>query len=274
MQPGFDLADLAFDLVSDGVAHVFDRVDVLDLGLGVEVGRANRADGDVGVTAQVALLHVGLGDAQPAQQLAQANQVLGGLIGATQVRSGDHFHQRYAAAVEVDVAASVGVLGLAGVLFQMQLVDGDTADVRLAAAGGGHGQVQIAAVGQGLVELRNLVALGQVGVEVIFAVEERQFPHLGAHGGGQQHGLFHGCFVQHRQHPRQARADRADVGVRGIVPGVGLAGAEDLGGCVQLDVSLQPDNGFILNRFAHRFARGTVMFWLSRCSTFSPVSSR
>jgi len=166
---------------------------------------------------------------------------LGGLIGAAQVRAGDHLDQRHAAAVEVDQPAPVLVFGLAGVFFDVQLGDADAARVALR-----HGQVHVAAIADRHVILRDLVALGQVGVKVVFAVEERQRAQFGVHGMRQQGRLFHHGLVENRQHTGQTGADRADVGVGWVEPGVGFAGAEDFGGGVELDMSFQPDDNFIL----------------------------
>jgi len=57
---------------------------------------------------------------------------------------------------------------LAGVLFEMQALDADALRV--------VGERQLAALRQGAVELADLVALGQVGVEVVLARENRA-PH-------------------------------------------------------------------------------------------------
>ena len=54
-----------------------------------------------------------------------------------------------------------------------------------------------------------------------------------------------GALVEHGQHTGQAGADRADIGIGPVVPGIGLAGAEDLGGGVELNVSFQSNYGFV-----------------------------
>ena len=136
-RPGFDavasfsFADLAFDLFYYGFAHGVNGVNVLNLGLGVENSLALFADGDVGVASQVALFHISFGDADPAQKLAQAGEVLGGLVRGAQVGGGDHFDQRYTAAVEVNQTAVARSLGFACVFFDVHLPDAHTTDVSL-----------------------------------------------------------------------------------------------------------------------------------------------
>ena len=66
----------------------------------------------------------------------------------------------------------------------------------------------------------NLIALGQVGVEIILAVEVGDGLQLGAHGRREEGSLLHHSLVKHRQYSGQPRANRADVGVRAILPGI------------------------------------------------------
>ena len=103
----------------------------------------------------------------------------------------------------------------------------------------GDGHIHVAALADGLVELGDLVSLGQVRVEVILAVEIRNIADLGFHCLGKQHSLLHHCLVEDRQHTRQARAHRADIGVGGILPRIGFARAEDLARRVELNVCFQ-----------------------------------
>ena len=93
-----------------------------------------------------------------------------GLFRCADVGIADDFGERHAGPVEVDVAVEIAVGeavvdGLAGVLLEMQPGDADA----LRAAVEGH--VEPAVLGQGLVVLRDLVTLGQVGVEVVLARE-------------------------------------------------------------------------------------------------------
>ena len=102
-----------------------------------------------------------------AQRRAQQLQPLAGLLGRAQVGLGDDLRERRAAAVEVDDArvravdppARADVDQLRRVLLQVHAVDAHLA--------------QPAAPAQRLVVLGDLVALGQVGIEVVLAVEDR-----------------------------------------------------------------------------------------------------
>src|SRR3989344_6587568 len=98
----------------------------------------------------------------------------------------------------------------AGVLFQMDA--GDTYAQKLPA---GH---------ERLVVLRDLVALRQVGVEIVLAVELGYGRDLAAQSQSDLQNMRHRLLVYGRQSPRVAEANRADVRVwpcrLWIVPGV------------------------------------------------------
>ena len=113
------------------------------------------------------------------------------------------------------------------------------------------GHVDPAVLGQRLVELRNLVALGQVGIEIILAGEDGALAHLAVDGQRSQRGKLDGLRVQHRQSAGQAQAHRADIGVGSRAELIG-ATAEGLGRGEQLHVDLEADDWLV---FGHDFRR-------------------
>jgi hypothetical protein len=100
-------------------------------------------------------------------------------------------------------------------------------------------------LGDGLVELRDLVALGRVGVEVVLAREDAGLADLAVDGLGREHGELDAFAVEHRQRAGQAEADGADVGV-GLAAVLVDAAAEGLGLGEQLDVDFEADDGLVL----------------------------
>jgi hypothetical protein len=90
---------------------------------------------------------------------------LAGLLGRAQLGRGHHFDQRHARAVEVDVRCLSDVRGLAGVLLEVNALQLHP----LEPAADDH--VEVTVLAQWLVELRDLVALGQVRIEVVLARE-------------------------------------------------------------------------------------------------------
>jgi N-acetyl-alpha-D-glucosaminyl L-malate synthase BshA len=99
-------------------------------------------------------------------------------------------------------------------------------------------------LGQRLLVLRDLVALGQVGIKVILAREAGNRTHPAVQRQRRLDGQFDGRTIQHRQRPRQTQADRANVAVR-LRAEAGGAAAEDLGRGGQLDVYFQADHRLV-----------------------------
>ncbi len=111
---------------------------------------------------------------------------------------------------------------------------------------------QAPALAQRLVVLADLVALGQVGIEVVLAMEDRPWRKLGAHGEADHQAVVDRPLVGQRQRPGQAEADRAGEGVRRLAEGQ-RAAAEHLRRGGELDVNLQADDGLVLDLvLAHR----------------------
>ena len=60
----------------------------------------------------------------------------------------------------------------------------------------------------------NLIALRQIGIEIIFAGESRKFVYPRPQCQRRAHRQFHRLAIQHRQRARQSQAHRARVLVR------------------------------------------------------------
>jgi len=142
--------------------------------------------------------------------------------------------------------------GFTGIFFEVQLVNAHAAGDAI-----GHVQVKVAALADGFVELGDLVALGQIGVKVVLAIKVRNRVDLRMHRGCQQRALVDGFAVQNGQHTGHAGANRANIAIWGGFPRVGLAGAEDLGLGVELDVGFEPDDDFVIFHFATSWRRIT-----------------
>ena len=143
--------------------------------------------------------------------VSQPAQVFAGGLGAADVRLADDFHQRYAGAVQVYPAdGPVRVVNeLAGILFHVNAGDADAQGPAVDL------DVQVPVGGDGQLVLRDLVALGQVGVKVVFA-GEAAFRFDGAVGcQGHFDGVVHHLSVQHRQHAGHSQAHRTGVAVGG-----------------------------------------------------------
>ena len=93
-----------------------------------------------------------------------------------------------------------------GVLFQMDALDPDqTGDA------GAHFDQHFTLADDGVVKWRNLIALRQVGVEIVLAVKGRAQIDLRLQPQPGPDRLLDAVFVDHRQHPRHRRIDKGDV---------------------------------------------------------------
>ena len=141
----------------------------------------------------------------------------------------------------MDASAAAEVGRLAGVLFDVRSFDANSATVS---------QLDVAVFVGRLLVLGGLEVLGHVRVEVVLAGEHRGL-NPAVQGPPQGHGELDRLTVRHRKRPRQAEADRADVGVRFVAERVG-ASAEQLRLGGQLDVHFETDDDLpALGQFAH-----------------------
>ena len=227
----------------DGFFDKAERVDVLDLGTGAELGLADRAHRDVAVAAQRAFGHVAVADVEVAHQGVHGFDVGHCFLGGTDIRLGDDFQQRRAGTVEVDAAHAVEVFvqALAGVFLQVRAGD---ADALLGAVF--QGNVEEALADDGVVHLAGLVALGQVRVEVVLTGKDVLAGDFGVNRQAEFAGHAHGFGVEHRQGAGHAEVDQAGLGVGLGAEGDG-AGREDLRLGAELGVDFQADYGFPLH---------------------------
>src|SRR6185503_19000866 len=113
----------------------------------------------------------------------------------------------------VDAPRFTEVDQLRGVLLEMDAMDSDVAEPALAR--------------QRDVVLTDLVALRQVGIEVVLAVKDRARGRLAAQRQGNLERVADRLLVGHRQSPRMPQTDRAGVRIR-LVSERELAAAEHL----------------------------------------------
>ncbi len=246
---------LAADLVAHRALHRPQRVDVLRLRAGAQGRLGRRAQRQVDVAAQRALLHLHVADAQRAQQVAQRRDVrLGHLRGVPprpRDRLGDDLDERDAGAVVVDegVVGAVDATGgaaqvrrLAGVLLHVGALDLDPE--RQDALVGLDVDVEPAVEADRLVVLRRLEVLRHVRVEVVLPREAAPLGDLAVQRQPDPHRRLHRRAVERGQRARQPQAGRAGlrVGRRAELRG---AAAEHLRGGAELDVHLEAEDGVV-----------------------------
>ena len=160
--------NLPFNFVFQRRANEAKTIHIFHFCLGAELLRPLHPHADIGIAAQRALLHIAIAHRRVQQNLLDPRQIFVRFLGGANVRLTHNFHQRRAAPVQVDVGALARVVEsfvhtLAGVLFHVQSCDADT----LCSFRRWH--IDPAVLAERLVELGDLVAFRQVGIEIIFA---------------------------------------------------------------------------------------------------------
>jgi len=238
---GSEQCPLPLDLKGEGALNVPEGIHVLQFGLDAQSIAPGGPEGDVGVAAQAALLHIAGADIEVAHQLAQPLHEIGRLGRRAQVGFGHQLEQGHAAAVEIEQGfvradKSFGVDRPARVIFKVNAPDAD-GPLFLALAGDRHASPG----GEGQIELGDLITLGQVRIKIVLAGKERNRIDPAAGGQGEPGGRRKHLLVQHRQRTRQAHADRADLAV-GLRTELDAAAAKDFTPGLQLDMHLKSDD--------------------------------
>ena len=197
---------------------------------------------DVGVAAQAALLHVAVVHAERDQYLAQLPEGVGRILRRPQVRLGDDLDERRAAAIEVETGLLLRIRKslverLAGIFFHVHAGDADPF------CGAARGEFERAGGRQRQLVLGDLVALRQVGIEIVLAGENRLLVDRAVERQGRLGGKVDRPAVQDRQRPREPQAHRAHAGIRGMSE-TRAAAAENLRICEEPGVYFEPNDGF------------------------------
>ena len=147
------------------------------------------------------------------------------------VRLGDDLNERHTGAIQIDERFGRRVNQLSRVFFHVNPTQADAADM--------------SARRQRLFELRDLISLRQVGIEIVLARENRARMNLAPVGDGRAQRQLHRLAVQHRQRARISEANGAGVGVGRSSERQG-AGTEDFRGRQETGVHFQTDDRFPL----------------------------
>ena len=230
---------------------------------------AGLADRHVHVGAQVALFHVTVAGAQRDDDCAQLLHVSGGLGGRADIRLGDDLHQRHARAVEVHIGrVRIHVVDrLARVLFQVQALDAAGEGIILFAR---HFDIDLdlAFAHDGVGKLADLIALREVGIEIVLPVEPAVGVDLCLQAKTGADGLLHAEPVDHRQHARHRCVHQGDIAV-GVGTKGGRRAREQLGVGRHLRMDFEPHDDFPVASVAfdaeggalgHRFSRDFQWF--------------
>ena len=132
---------------------------------------------------------------------------------------------------------------LAGVLLEMQPLDADLDVLEFSFAVRADRDRHLSLADDRLLELRDLVALRQVGIEIVLPVENRLVIDLRLQAEAGADRLAHAFLVDDGQHAGHGRVDQADIGVGRRAEG-GRGAGEQLRLRRHLRVDLEADDDF------------------------------
>jgi hypothetical protein len=229
-------------LMLDRLHHEAHGVDVLRLGAGAEFF-ARLADGDVHVRAHGTLVHVAVACADIAQDRAQLREIGARFGGRAHVGPRDDLHQRDAGAVQVHIAARrvLVVHQLARVLLDMDALDADGFHIRFRVLVV-EADLDLPLAYDRVIELADLIALRQIGVEIVLAIKARPFVDLRVDRHAGADSLTYAFAVRHGQHAGHGGVDERNLRVRLRAESRRRAGEQlGVGGDLRMDLKADHD---------------------------------
>ena len=277
--------DLPSALKFDGPANCLKRVDILHLRPCSELTGAFRTHRQVDVGAHGTFLHLAVGDVHIDQHLSELFQIIYHLVGAPEIRFGNDFHQRNAAAVIIDQRARCIVNQLACVFLHVDFMKTDAllsrsdrlqtgsclysavyAVVFISAGVADHAvfvqilirsslvDLHIAVETDRMIKLGNLVIFRKVRVEIVFSVEDVRILQIAVKSETCLDGTVYDALVEHRQRTGHSHTDRTGMRVR-LTSEFRRAAAENLCFRGELYVDLQAHDDFIFHYSAPPFPK-------------------
>ncbi len=233
----FERFNLTRNLILQRMQGTMEGVHILDLGLGPQFRRIVARHADVDIAAHVALLQVAVAHVGIEQNLLQRHEIGHRLGRGMHIGIRDDLHQRHARAVEVHPTRLPKMHALADILLKMNPRQ-RYPPRRLTL----QRDVDPAPLAERLVELRDLVVLGHVGIEIALAVKLTVERNLTPQHQPRTYRQLDRAPVHDRHGARVAQADRTDMRV-GWCPEPRAAGTEHLRLRAQLHMRLEAYRG-------------------------------
>ena len=239
--------NLALHLVLDRLLQEAERIEILDFTARAEFFLTSGTNGHIGVAAEVAFLHIAVGDAEPDDERMKRLGVADGFRSRAQLGFGHDFKKRSAGSIKVDtrVTSYDAVYRLARIFLQVRARQVNGLDIGFTVLGF-DGERQLAAHNDGQLELTDLIALRQIGIKIVLAVEYRVTGDFCLDRKAELDRLLNGPFVEYRKCPRERKVDIARVAIGLITEMAGRAG-ENFRMGRELNMRLEANNDFPLH---------------------------
>ena len=234
---------MPFNLKLDGFLDSLERVQILNFDLDAESCASFRPDRNVRVAAKAPFLHVAITDAEVLQNLSEGSEVGTGFLWTSDIRFTDDLEQRHAGAIQVHQAG--------GAVRIMNVLTGVFLDVNAGQANSFLSSidldVDITTSAYGQFVLANLIALGQIGIKIVFTSKDARRCDRAVGSQACFDCKLNDLFVEHRQNSRKSGAYRAGVLIR-FATELGRTTAEDLRLCEQLGVNFESNDRFVFHK--------------------------
>src|SRR5262245_27414755 len=107
--------------------------------------------------------------------------------------------------------------------------------------------------GKRLVVLRDLISLGQVGIEIILARKDALSMDFAIEGKPNSYSQFNSFFIQNWQRARLTRADRTDITIRLRGDRIdNFTSTKHFGLGKQFSMDFESDDGFVFHSYSSR----------------------
>ena len=184
------------------------------------------------------LFHIGGSDVKLPDDGVDFFEVLFGFFRRGKIRLGNDLNQGDAGTVKVDernfFTTDGCMLQLAGIFFE---VDPENTDFFTRVEG------KVTIVTERLIILADLIALGQIGIKILFAVKVVIFIDFTVEGETNLDSIFDRLLIWNRQGAGKTETNRTGLTVRALAKMVGRTSAKHLGFGGQFDVDLETDDG-------------------------------
>jgi len=200
----------------------------------------------------LALLHIRIRNAYIPENRAQRAKIGSRFLGRSHIRLRHDFEKRDTGTVQIDariIAACDGhvVDRFTRVLFEMCARNPDASRPAFCLCLIARLDIEPAARNDRVFELRYLIALGQIRIEVILARKDRMGIHRRVNGEPQTNRQLDHAFIQHGQYTGQREIDRMHRMIRGRAIGHGRR-TEELRSSLEMRMHLEPDHHLIAIR--------------------------
>ena len=158
----FEQLGLAFDFVGYYPLDATEGVEIFNFGLGTELVTTFWGNTNINIKAHVAIIKIAKSDASISHHSPKFLSVIARVLGAMDIWHRNNFNQWGTSTVEINQAIATLVCGLTSIFFEVSMLNAYLSTI---------GQSNVACTDDGVKELGNLIAFGQIWIIVVLAIK-------------------------------------------------------------------------------------------------------